>query len=62
MFIALLVPSLKRSRKIALVAVLGAVINWVLLAVVKISGGWSIVTATVVASAIGALVYKGGTD
>lgn len=60
MFIALLVPSLKRSGRIALVAVLSALINWVLSVELKVSGGWSIVVATMLASTAGALIYKGG--
>lgn len=62
MFIALLVPSIKRSGRIALVAVLGALVNWMLSVELKISGGWSIVAATMLAAAIGALVYKGGPE
>jgi len=62
MFIALLVPSVKRSGRIALVAVLGALVNWMLSVELKISGGWSIVAATMLAAAIGALVYKGGPE
>lgn len=60
MFIALLVPSLKKSGKIALVAVLSAIINWVLSVELKVSGGWSIITATILASTAGALIYREG--
>lgn len=60
MFIALLVPTLKKSGKVTTVAGLSAMINWVLIAEFKVSGGWSIVSATMLASAFGALVYKEG--
>lgn len=58
MFIALLVPSLKKSGRVTLVAVLSALLNWILSVELKISGGWSIVTATMLASAVGALTFK----
>lgn len=61
MFIALLVPSLKKSGKIAVVAVLSAMINWVLSVELKLSGGWSIVAATMLAAAAGALWPGEGT-
>lgn len=60
MFIALLVPSLKRSGKVALVAVLSAAMNWVLAVELKLSGGWAIVASTMLASAAGALIYREG--
>lgn len=62
MFIALLVPSLKKSGRVALVAVLSALINWILSVELKVSSGWSIVTATMLASAVGALVHKEGSS
>ena len=61
MFIALLIPSMKKSGRVAVVALLGAAINWMLLSELKLSAGWSVVTATIVASACGgAFCYKGG--
>lgn len=59
MFIALLVPSMKKSGKIAVISLLGAAINWILLSELKLPAGWSIVTATVIASACGAFCYNG---
>ncbi|MDD4239260.1 MAG: AzlC family ABC transporter permease [Desulfotomaculaceae bacterium] len=59
MFIALLVPSMKKSGRIAMIALLGAALNWILLSELKLSAGWSVVTATMLASACGALCYKG---
>ena len=60
MFIALLTPTLKKSGRIALVAVLSAIINWALSVELTLSGGWSIVIATMLASAAGALIYREG--
>lgn len=62
MFIALLAPSLKRSGKVALVAVLSAALNWVLSVELKLSGGWAVVVSTMVASAAGAMVYREGAE
>jgi predicted branched-subunit amino acid permease len=60
MFIALLVPSMKKTGRIALIALLGAALNWVLLSELKLSAGWSVVTATMLASACGAFYCKEG--
>jgi len=51
LFIGLLIPSAKKSRPFALIAVLGMVINWGLSHCVE--SGWAIVIATVVAAGIG---------
>lgn len=60
MFIALLVPSMKKSVRIAMIALLGGAMNWLLLSELKLSAGWSVVTATILASACGAFCWKGG--
>lgn len=60
MFIALLVPSMKKSGRVAMISLLGAALNWFLLSELKISAGWSVVTATILASACGVLFCKEG--
>ncbi|TEB06967.1 Inner membrane protein YgaZ [Pelotomaculum schinkii] len=60
MFIALLVPSMKKSGRVAMISLLGGALNWILLSELKLSTGWSVVAATMLASACGALCYKEG--
>ena len=61
MFIAILVPGVKKSFVNGLVAVAGGILAWgASVLVPAIPGGWRIVIAILVASAIGALI--GGDD
>lgn len=60
MFIALLVPSIKCSGRLALVAVLSAFLNWIFSVKMNISAGWSVLTATMLAAAAGAFIYREG--
>ncbi|HBC94661.1 MAG TPA: branched-chain amino acid ABC transporter permease [Pelotomaculum sp.] len=60
MFIALLVPSMKKSGRVAMISLLGGALNWILLSELKLATGWSVVSATMLASACGALCYKEG--
>ena len=51
LFIGLLIPSIKKSRPYAVVAVLSMILNWGLSQWVE--SGWSIVIATVLAAGVG---------
>ena len=61
MFIGLLVPSLKRSKEIAIVALLAIIINSLLYygpsLIADISTGWKIISVTILASTIGAYLF-----
>ncbi|WP_307344303.1 AzlC family ABC transporter permease [Metabacillus malikii] len=50
MFIGLLVPSLKKQRKVLYLAVLAAVFNSIFYATGRISTGWSIVLSTLISA------------
>jgi 4-azaleucine resistance transporter AzlC len=60
MFIALFVPASKKSKSAFIVVIIAvsisSVFKWVPY-INKISGGWSIIIATVIASAIGAVLF-----
>jgi len=62
MFIGLLVPSMRTSIKVLVIAVLAmaihSLLHWLPL-FGDISTGWGIITATVLASAVGAFFYRG---
>ncbi|BCB02964.1 AzlC family ABC transporter permease [Bacillus sp. KH172YL63] len=62
MFVGLLVPSMKKSAKVTLLAVTAGALNSVLLYTTNLSNGWSIVTATIVSAIVVELVglKKGG--
>jgi 4-azaleucine resistance transporter AzlC len=59
LFIGLLIPSIKKSRPYALIAVLSMILNWVLSQWVE--SGWSIVIATVLAAGAG-IPWVGGEE
>lgn len=64
MFTATVIPALKRSRPIAIVAAVAAVASALLYHVPATSGiqaGWRIIIATLFASAIGAWLFPSGT-
>lgn len=64
MFTATVIPALKRSRPVAIVAGIAAVASALLFYVPATSGiqaGWRIIIATLVASAIGAWLFPRGT-
>lgn len=64
MFTATVIPALKRSRPIAIVAAVAAVASALLYYVPATSGiqaGWRIIIATLFASAIGAWLFPSGT-
>lgn len=65
MFIGLLVPSIRRSWRVASIALISAAIAWTLEwgpLPPALDGGWAIIIATIVASALGVLFFakKGG--
>jgi len=65
MFIALLIPSLKKARKILIVSLLSAVISGLLFFMPLLSfitSGWRIIISTVVAAAIGAKMNESGEE
>lgn len=65
MFIGLLVPSFRKSLPIAVVALTAIVIHSVLMWVPflpKLSTGWNIIIATVIAAFLGALLFDKGSD
>lgn len=62
MFIGLLVPSVRRSWKIGTIALISAGLAWAGEWLPGLSGGWGIIVATVIASALGVVLFgkKGG--
>ncbi len=52
MFIALLIPSVKRSRKVLILAISSAVINSLLTEFSILASGWSIVVATLISAVL----------
>ncbi|WP_223700777.1 AzlC family ABC transporter permease [Sutcliffiella deserti] len=52
MFVGLLIPSLKKHRKVVFLAVVAAILNTLFTSVIGIAPGWSIVLATIM-SAVG---------
>ncbi|MCM3651103.1 AzlC family ABC transporter permease [Metabacillus litoralis] len=58
MFVGLLIPSLKKHRKILYLAVVAAIINSLFYASQMISTGWSIVLSTLVSAVIVELFYS----
>jgi predicted branched-subunit amino acid permease len=62
MFIGLLVPSMKKHRKVVLLAGLAAIIHLSLAQIPNLSTGWSIVIATVISSVTVEFVWKENTE
>ena len=63
MFIAILVPGVRKSLLNGLVAVAGGLVAWgASLAIPSVPGGWRIVIAILLASGLGALVAGGSAD
>jgi 4-azaleucine resistance transporter AzlC len=58
MFVGLLIPSLKKHRKVLYLAVVAAIINSLFYASQMISTGWSIVLSTLVSAVIVELFYS----
>ncbi|TCS82583.1 AzlC family ABC transporter permease [Tepidibacillus fermentans] len=57
MFIGLLVPSMKKSRKISFIAILGGLLSWGLTLVFpQLSNGWVIILSTIIAATIGSIL------
>ncbi len=56
MFIALLVPSMKKSRNVTAVAITGAALSWVFS--LPLGPGWSIVPATLLAALFGMILDR----
>ena len=57
MFVALLVPEIKKTRKAIILAVLSGIVNSILVSVMGIPQGWGIVISIVVISAAGVFIY-----
>ncbi|MGM0874518.1 MAG: AzlC family ABC transporter permease [Bacillota bacterium] len=58
MFIGLLIPSLKKHRKVLYLAVVAAILNSIFYATQMISTGWSIVLSTLVSAVVVELIYS----
>lgn len=58
MFVALLVPEIKKTRKTIVLAALSGIVNSILLAVLGLPQGWGIVIAIVLVSAAGVFIYE----
>jgi 4-azaleucine resistance transporter AzlC len=56
MFIGLLVPSVRKSWRIGLTALIGALISWI--AGMYLSAGWAIVTATLVGATLAMFLFR----
>ncbi|WP_106766490.1 AzlC family ABC transporter permease [Paenibacillus faecalis] len=66
MFIGLIIPSLKKSRPVIWICLLAigihSVFYWIIPKYINMSAGWSIIITTILASAIGALLFPNGGD
>ena len=58
MFIALLLPEAKRSRKVAILAILSGITNTILTYLGFLPQGWNIIVSIVAISGIGLLVEE----
>ncbi|MFZ7133613.1 MAG: AzlC family ABC transporter permease [Eubacteriales bacterium] len=57
MFVALLVPSIRKSKTIFVVSVLAAVFHTVIVYGLNVSNGWTLVTASIAAALIGTFAF-----
>lgn len=57
MFVALLVPEMKKTNKAIVLALLSGVVNTLFANVLGLKQGWSIVLAIIIVSALGVLIY-----
>lgn len=57
MFIGLLIPSVRRSWKVGVIALMSAMLAWSGEKVPGLSSGWTIIVATVIASSLGAVLF-----
>lgn len=57
MFVGLLIPSLKKHRKVLYLSVVAAILNTLCYATQMISTGWSIVLSTLVSAVVVELIY-----
>lgn len=64
MFIGLLIPSVRRSWRVGLVALISAALAWGGEAIPRLSGGWNMILATMIASTLGVILFadRGGED
>lgn len=62
MFVGLLIPSLKKHRKVLYLAVVAAILNSIFYASQMISTGWSIVLSTLVSAVVVELFYAKEVD
>ncbi|AFS79531.1 branched-chain amino acid permease protein/azaleucin resistance protein [Gottschalkia acidurici 9a] len=58
MFIAILIPEIKRSRRIGFLIFLSAFINTLLMNVKSLPQGWNMILAILISSSIGATIFK----
>ncbi|SHI40959.1 4-azaleucine resistance probable transporter AzlC [Dethiosulfatibacter aminovorans DSM 17477] len=57
MFVALLVPEIKKTRKAIILAALSGIVNSILVSVLGMPQGWGIVISILVVSAAGVFIY-----
>lgn len=57
MFVALLVPEIKKTRKAIILATLSGIINSILVSIFGFPQGWAIVISIIVVSGVGVLIY-----
>ena len=57
MFVALLVPEIKKTRKAIILAALSGIVNSILVSLMGMPQGWGIVISIVVVSASGVFIY-----
>ncbi|WLD94148.1 AzlC family ABC transporter permease [Alkalihalobacillus sp. AL-G] len=62
LFIGLLVPSAKTSKKVILLAAIAAVVNCILTFATAMSTGWTIIISTLVSSILIEMIWKEETD
>lgn len=62
MFIALLLPEIKKTNKALLLAVLSGILNTIFIYIVHIPSGWSIVISIIITSLFGTLIYYNEPD
>lgn len=58
MFIAILVPEIKRSKRTASLIFLSVILNTVFTSIKSLPQGWNIILAIIISSSIGATIFK----
>lgn len=58
MFIALLIPEAKKSKKVIILAILSGILNTILQHIIHLSQGWSVIIAIIIVSYLGIYLFN----